>query len=137
MTAEGGDAVQVTRQGAEFFPLESVDGRVVYYCKDQAVWKVPATGGEETKVIGANAGNGTFAVTAAGIYFIEIGIRLYIGSRGSSLKFFSFAKGTIEKVADVKLNPGTGLSVSPNGRYAVFEQVDPFVCDLMLVENFR
>ena len=137
MTVEGGDAVQVTRQGGEFFPLESVDGRVLYYYKDHGIWKVPVTGGEETRVVGANGGNETYAVTSAGIYFIEIGTRLYAGSRGSSLKFFSFAKGTIEKVADIKLQPGTGLSISPDGRYAVFEQVDPFVCDLMLVENFR
>jgi len=53
------------------------------------------------------------------------------------LKFFSFAKGTTEKVADVKLNPLSGLSVSPDGRYVLFSQIDPFVSDLMLVENFR
>jgi hypothetical protein len=53
------------------------------------------------------------------------------------LKFFSFASGTVEKVGDVKLNPQVGLSVSPDSRYVLFSQIDPFVCDLMLVENFR
>lgn len=137
MTAEGGDAVQVTRQGGEFLPLESVDGKVLYYNKDQGIWRVPVTGGEETRVIVANAGLGTFAVTSAGIYVVEIGTQLYVGSRGNSLKFFSFATGSIQKITDVKLNPQTGLSVSPDGRYAAFVQIDPFVCDLMLVENFR
>ena len=78
-----------------------------------------------------------FAITAEGIYFIEIGTSLYVGTTGNSLKFFSFAKGTTEKVADVKLNPLTGLSVSPDGRYVLFSQIDPFVSDLMLVENSR
>ena len=53
------------------------------------------------------------------------------------MKFFSFAKGTAEKVFDIKYLPFIGLSVSPDGRYVLFSQGDPFVCDLMLVENFR
>jgi Tol biopolymer transport system component/DNA-binding winged helix-turn-helix (wHTH) protein len=137
MPAEGGDAVQVTHEGGVSLPLESVDGSVVYYYKDQGVWKVSVFGGEESRVIGPIDGTGQFAVTTAGIYYIEIGTHLYVGSKDNSLKFFSFAKGTTEKVADVNLNPQVGFSVSPDGRYAVFDQIDPFVCDLMLVENFR
>ena len=53
------------------------------------------------------------------------------------MKFFSFAKGTAEKVFDIKDYPEIGLSVSPDGRYVLFSQYDPFLCDLMLVENFR
>jgi hypothetical protein len=53
------------------------------------------------------------------------------------LKFFSFAKGTAEKVFDIKYWPQIGLSVAPDGRYVLFSQMDPFVQDLMLVENFR
>jgi hypothetical protein len=136
MPAEGGEAVQVTRQGGDN-PYESVDGKVVYYHKDRDVWKVPVAGGEEIRVLGPIAGNGTFAVAAEGIYFIEIGTHLYVGSKGNSLKFFSFATGTTEKVGEIKLNPQVGLSVSPDGRYAIAEQLDPFVCDLMLVENFH
>ena len=78
-----------------------------------------------------------FAVVANGIYFIEIGARVHVGSRGNSLKFFSFTMGLTEKVADVKLNPEGGLSISPAGRYAVMALVVPFVCDLKLVENFQ
>ena len=135
MRAEGGEAVQVTHKGG-WAPKESPDGKVVYYKLPDSldVWKVAIDGGEETRVLGPLA---EFAVTAEGIYFIEIGIRLYVGTTGNSLKFFSFAKGTTEKVADVKLNPLSGLSVSSDGRYVLFSQIDPFVSDLMLVENFR
>jgi hypothetical protein len=30
-----------------------------------------------------------------------------------------------------------GLSISPDGRYLLFSQYDPFVRDLTLVENFH
>jgi len=133
--AEGGEAVQLTRHGGEW-PLESVDGKVVYYLKGQDVWQVPASGGEETRVFGPIAGY-TFAVTSEDIYFIESGPRLWLGSRGNALKVFRLSTRRSERIGDIKLNPDDGLSVSSDGRYALVPMVDPFVCDLMLVENFR
>ncbi|MCM3869937.1 MAG: serine/threonine-protein kinase, partial [Pyrinomonadaceae bacterium] len=135
MPAEGGEAVQITRHGGEY-PFESGNGSIVYYYKDQGVWKVPATGGEETRVIGPINGN-AFAVTSEGIYFIEFGAPLFVGSRGNALEFFRFATRTSEKLADVRLTPDNGVSVSSDGRYALIPMVDPFVCDLMLVDNFH
>ena len=139
MPADGGEAVQLTHGGG-FLPFESPDGKVVYYQKvpdDSDVWKVPTAGGEETRVFGPVSGF-KFAVAAHGIYFIEPGPPGYAGwIKGNSLKFFSFAKSTTEKVFDIKYWPATGLSVSPDGRYVLFSQSDPFVQDLMLVENFR
>jgi len=102
--------------------------------KPDDIWKIAGGGGQEIRVLGPVA---QFAVTAEGIYFIEIGTRLYVATTRNSLKFFSFAKGTTKKVSDVKLQPSNGLSISPDGRYVVFSQWDPFVCDLMLVENFH
>jgi dipeptidyl aminopeptidase/acylaminoacyl peptidase len=135
MPTEGGEAVQVTRQGG-YLPFESLDGKVVYYLKDQDVWKVPVAGGEESRVLGPIVG--VFAVGADGIYFNELGTPGFSVLKGKfSLKFFSFAKGTAEKVFDLKYLPAWGLSVSPDGRYVLTSQVDPFVRDLMLVENFR
>jgi len=128
----------VTHNGG-LIPLESADGKVIYYAKaagEAEVWKVPVSGGDETRVLGHVLGQ-DYAVVANGIYFIEIGTRVYVCSRGNSLKFFSFTTGLTEKVADVKLNPEGGLSISPDGRYALMTLVDPFVCDLKLVENFQ
>ena len=139
MPAEGGEAVQVTHEGG-FIPFESSDGKEVYYQKlqgDSDVWKVPVAGGEETRVLGP-AGAFQFAVVADGIYFIEPGPPGYAGwIKRKSLKFFSFAKGTAEKGFDIKYWAQIGVSLSPDGRYVLFSQVDPFVQDLMLVENFR
>ena len=139
LPAEGGQALQVTHEGGAI-PFESLDGKKVYYQKKLAasdVWQVPVVGGEETRVLGP-AGQLQFAVVADGIYFIEPGPPGFAGwIKGNSLKFFSFTKGTTEKVFDIKYLPQTGLSLSPDGRYVLFSQVDPFGADLMLVENFR
>jgi Tol biopolymer transport system component len=135
MPAAGGEPVQVTRKGG-WIPQESHDGKVVYYEVPDSpdVWKVAIGGGEETRVLGPVA---EFTVAPEGIYFIETGTRLQGGSTGNSLKFFSFARGTTEKVADIKLRSQVGLSVSPDGRYVMAGLIDPSVCDLMLVENFH
>jgi Tol biopolymer transport system component len=135
MPAEGGEAVQMTHHGGKG-PFESLDGKVVYYLKGQDVWQVSVSGGEETRVLGPIAGY-TFAVTSEGIYFLETGPRLWLGSRGNALKFFRLATRTSERIAEIGLRPDDGLSVSSDGRYALIPMVDPFVCDLMLVENFR
>ena len=137
--------MQVTRNGGSW-PQVSPDSKEVYYLAPDGVdvWKVASGGGQETRVLGpvwARKGRGSsrvkFAVVAEGIYFIETGPGFYKSSSGNSLKFFSFAKGTSKKVSDVKLQPSNGLSVSPDGRYVLAALIDPFVCDLMLVENFR
>jgi serine/threonine protein kinase len=135
MPSEGGEAVQMTRHGGER-PSESLDGKVVYYLKGQDVWQVPVSGGEETRVLGPIDGY-WFEVTSEGIYFIETRTRLWLDSRGSALRFFRFSTRTAERIADINLNSTDGLSVSPNGQYAIMPMVDPFVSDLMLVENFR
>jgi Tol biopolymer transport system component/DNA-binding winged helix-turn-helix (wHTH) protein len=135
MPTEGGEAVEMTRHGGEF-PFESLDGKAVYYLKGQHVCQVPVSGGEETRVLGPIAGN-TLAVTSEGIYFLETGPRMWVGSKGNALKVFRSATRTSERIADIRLNPEYGLSVSTDGRYALVPMVDPFVCDLMLVENFH
>ncbi|HJY28468.1 MAG TPA: protein kinase [Pyrinomonadaceae bacterium] len=137
MPAEGGEARQVTHNGGAM-PIESSDGKAIYYAKapgETEVWKVPVSGGDETRVFGPVVSI-HFAVAVDGIYFIEIGTPVYAGSRGNSLKFYPFATGVAEKVADITLDPAT-LSVSPDGRHILMTLIDPFVCDLKLVENFQ
>ncbi len=139
LPVEGGEAVQVTHNGG-VEPIESVDGKVIYYAKvvgETDVWKVPVSGGDETRVLGP-VWVFWFTVVAEGIYFIDGGNQAYAASsRENSLKFYRFATATTEKVADIKLNPNGGLSVSPDGRYALMALGDWEVCDLKLVENFR
>ena len=142
MASKGGKPIQLTFGGGDR-PLESAHETVVYYVKrvsetKSEVWKVPVSGGDEGRVLGpVNAFGYSISVVPQGVYFVEIGTMLYVGSSGNSLKFYSFASSATEIVANVRLNPNNGLSISPDGRYALMTLLDPDVCDLMVVDNFR
>jgi hypothetical protein len=129
MPSNSGKPIQLTFGGGDL-PLKSADETVVYYVKQLGetkteVWKVPVSGSDEGRVLGPiNAFGYSISVVPQGVYFVEIGTILYVGSSGNSLKFYSFASSTTETVADVRLNPNSGLSISPDGRYALRTLLD-------------
>jgi hypothetical protein len=136
--AEGGTAVQVTKQGG-FTAFESADGKHLYYSKISAgpgVWRVPVDGGEESLVLdqpGAG-GWGTWALVDDGIYFINSKSK-----GGPAVEFFSFARHEIKRIVGLaNVNEFvSGLAVSPDRRWILYTQQDPISSDIMLVENFR
>ena len=133
--ANGGAEIQVTKKGG-FAPVESPDGKFLYYVKalfGTNVWKVPVEGGEETEVFESLSSYNNMAVVHEGIYFIPT----QRASKGSSIQFFSFATGKIEPIATLEKTEGGGLAVSPDGRWMLYGQIDQQGSDLMLVENFR
>jgi len=142
MPSNGGKPIQLTSDGGDV-PLESADETIVYYSKSVAetqneVWKVSVSGGDEVRVLGpVSTLSLSIAIVPQGVYFIEIGKLLYVGSKNNSLKFRGFASSDTETVADVRLNPNNGLSISPDGRYALMTLVDPDVSDLMVVDSFK
>ena len=136
MPAGGGRAVQVTKHGG-FAAFESLDGKMLYYAKGlnmPGLWKVPVEGGEEIPVFEElDAGLwGYWDITKDGIYFYDVKTR--------AIEFFSFATRMLTKVAVPERGPlrfDPGLSVSPDGRWILYAQVDQVSSDIMLVENFR
>ena len=134
---EGGAAVQVTKEGG-FAALESPDGKFIYYAKNRdlpgPLWRVPIKGGEESPVPGfANAVPwGQWAVLDKGIYFITAETR-------ATIEFFNFATRQITQIAtpEKKVFGGPSLSVSADGGWILYVQIDRNDSDLMLVENFR
>jgi Tol biopolymer transport system component len=134
MPSGGGPAIQITRAGG-YVGFESADGRFLYYQKGppaSPILKVPVEGGAETEV-GPPAAWMGFAVTAQGIYYIPAAAE----GIPSTIEFLSFASGRPRQVAQLSRPPGLGLSVSADGRWLLYSQVDHRESDLMLVENFR
>jgi Tol biopolymer transport system component/serine/threonine protein kinase len=131
--AQGGTALQVTKKGGQE-AFEAPDGPFVYYAKFGAtgIWRVPVDGGEETRV--TDQGGITYwAVCKEG---------LCLHGRTASgvpvIRFRSFATGLLSDIAELPKAWGRQhLSVSPDGKWILYTQLDRYDSDLMLVENFR
>ena len=76
MPAAGGPRTQITNQGG-LRPIESRDGRFLYYAKTMAsptaIWRVPVDGGEETPIVEGLSYTNNFAVGSTGLYFVAVG----------------------------------------------------------------
>jgi Tol biopolymer transport system component len=136
MPPEGGRAVQVTKQGG-FLGRESVDGKFVYYLKDRSVpgiWRTPVEGGEEVLVLTHHkAGLGrAWTVVEKGIYFATAEDPAH-----PLIEFYSFATRKVTQVARLSKPFHHALSISPDGRWLLYTQVDQSGSDIMLMENFR
>jgi Tol biopolymer transport system component/DNA-binding winged helix-turn-helix (wHTH) protein len=141
-TIDGGEPVQITRNGG-FGPLEAPDGKSIYYTRfDQpGVWQVPVVGGDENRIIQDEPPIeywGYFAVGRDGLYFIgETGTP---GNHKPGFKFYDFATKKITIICDMEKKPyqgAPGLSVSPDGHFLLYVQVDEAGTSLMLAENFK
>ncbi|MGA2149918.1 MAG: protein kinase [Bryobacteraceae bacterium] len=132
--AGGGTPVQVTHEGGSG-PLESPDGKMLYYVKQSGtggLWKMPVAGGQETQVV-PDVYRVNYAVTEKGIYFTPHGGR----DNTSTVEFFNFATGATTQIVKVTKPLDLGLGVSPDGRTLLYSQVDQTGSNIMLIENFH
>jgi Tol biopolymer transport system component/DNA-binding winged helix-turn-helix (wHTH) protein len=136
---EGGDASQVTSSDG-YGPIESEDGSTLYYSsgfKDIHVRRVSLETGVDEAIVGIRGGQLiSWTVTAAGIYSIER------TPEGPVVNLHDSATGNVRLVRrlpnDSQPTPGIGgLSVSSNGDWLLYSQIDERNSDIMLVENFR
>jgi Tol biopolymer transport system component/DNA-binding winged helix-turn-helix (wHTH) protein len=137
--ADGGRAVQVTQEGG-FEGFESHDGNFFYYAKGRSVpgiWQIPTGGGKETLLLEHHKAGywRHWTVAEKGIYFATANT-----PSQPVIELFSFATGKVTQVAtlDKQLSRWEpGLTISPDGRWLLFAQMDQYGSDVMLVENFR
>jgi Tol biopolymer transport system component/DNA-binding winged helix-turn-helix (wHTH) protein len=135
---QGGRAVQVTGAKGAREAFESLDGKFIYYAKLGApgIWKIPAEGGDEMRVLQEGAIS-LWALTGDGICFFDLthpaenDLKFYSYARRQTTVLRRFAKDTIIPTSD------SSISVSTDGRWILYTQVDHAGSDLMLVENFR
>jgi Tol biopolymer transport system component len=133
---EGGQATQVTRQGG-FEAIEAPDGKFIYYAKGRRlpdIWRIPVEGGDEAPVLDHHrpAFWRAWAVTGQGIYFATAE-----NPSRPLIEFFNFATGKVTQIATLEKPFSLGISVSPDGRWLIYTQLDQSGSDIMLMENFR
>ena len=137
-STQGGLAKQVIKTKGADEAFESLDGKFVYYAKLDApgIWKVPVAGGEETRVLD-RGGRSVWALTSQGICFFDLS-----GSAGPAVNFYNFTTGKVTRLRefskDTRIDTADdSLTISPDGRWILYTQLDQSGSNLMLVENFR
>ncbi len=139
LPADGGEAIQLTRDGG-FAPLESPDGKMLYYTKAltaTSLWRMPIEGGQATKVLDGLSSYLNIAIVGNGLYFVP-----QKAEAAMSIQFLDFETGQIKPVANLEKRlrldgNSAGLAVSPDGRWILYSQLEQSGSELMLVENFR
>ena len=138
MPSAGGPAFQITQRGG-YGGLESNDGKWLYYAKEffsGGIWQVSCEGGEEKAVhpdMRAFRVPWNFAVTTKGIYTLTTDNPL----SGFHVQLYRPESGKLDILGRISKSIGRSMTVSPDGRWLLFQDFPAGRGDLMLVENFR
>jgi Tol biopolymer transport system component/DNA-binding winged helix-turn-helix (wHTH) protein len=135
VASRGGHAAQVA-QHAGYMPLESPDGRYVYFSHDGQLWQVKVDGTGEQQIQGIPPvridGWNPFG---PGIYFMT-----YANNK-TEIDYFDLNTKAARTIFIMdKWAPDDwigGLPVSPDGKWMLFAQLDQVFSDLMMVENWQ
>lgn len=141
MPSGGGEATQMTHSGG-FGPMESPDGRFVYYARGRTapgLWRMPVSGGVETLVLEMLKPTfwGLWAVVHEGIYFLDSGPG---GPPPCTVKFLDFQTRSISDLAileSLKLVHYQGLALSPDHQRILYPQLDHSTGEIMLATTLR
>jgi Tol biopolymer transport system component/DNA-binding winged helix-turn-helix (wHTH) protein len=134
--ATGGDAVLLSAKPG-YFPWEAYDGKTLYLV-DQPFGPSSIrmmslqTPGVESVLPGMPTVSDAseWTVVHQGIYFVP-------ADAPKSLRYFDFATRKVRPVFEVSKFFDDTLSVSPDGHWILYTQIDEDKADIMLVENFR
>jgi Tol biopolymer transport system component/DNA-binding winged helix-turn-helix (wHTH) protein len=132
--ASGGDAVALSAESG-FVPLESHDGKTLYFAhpsEKSSIHMIPVQpAGMESVLRGISALDASeWTVVPRGIYFVP-------ADSPRSVRYFDFATEQVRQIFEVEKNFEDSLSVSPDGRWMLYTQVDDYNLDIMLVDHFN
>ena len=132
--AQGGEAIQVTQTNS-FAPMESVDGKTLYYCKRgiAGIWKKTAEVDEEVVIEDLEIfDTQNWLVVEDGIYYLR-----RKQHRRPELVFFKFADKSSVVLANELTRANRiddGFSLSPDGKEIYFSLNDHEEVDIKMVE---
>jgi Tol biopolymer transport system component/predicted Ser/Thr protein kinase len=141
MPPQGGSGSQVTRDGG-FCGVESPDGEWLYYTKASnlpGLYRAPVAGGKEELIVpNLPAGYSSYwSFGPGGIYYVTRQDQPQGGARYPLHHFDTRARRDTILSYLPKRPFNNGLSVSPDGAWFLYTQVDTSETDITLVDNFR
>jgi hypothetical protein len=71
-----------------------------------------------------------WTIVPGGLYFVP-------AEAPRSLRYFDFTTKQIRDIFEIQKDFSIGLSVSPDGRWVLYSQIDELNSDIMLVDHFR
>jgi Tol biopolymer transport system component len=134
--ASGGQKILVSADPDSIGPMESSDGHEVYFAERELnalLMKVSLERPNSEPLAKGlpRVSNWTlWTIAAGGIYFVP-------ADTPRSLCYFDFTTKQVREVFKVEKDFDNGLSVSPDGRWLLYSQVDEQNSDIMLVDHFR
>jgi Tol biopolymer transport system component/DNA-binding winged helix-turn-helix (wHTH) protein len=135
--ATGGNATLLLKGQDVIAPKESADGKSLYFLTrdvDAAVRVLPlgVANAPDTELIGMPnvEYNQQWQVTTNGIYFVE-------ERRPETALYFDFNTRHTKELFKGDKAITYGISVSPDGRYILYSQLDRFTTSVQLVEHFH
>jgi Tol biopolymer transport system component/DNA-binding winged helix-turn-helix (wHTH) protein len=135
-SATGGNAVALGGQPDGTFPQELFDGTVLYFADRPA-----NTGLREISLQGAfpeSTVEGVPPILSANLWaIVQGGIYFVPADAPRSLRYFNFASSKVSEIFRLDKDFAQGLSVSPDGRWLLYSQLDEEYSDIMLVDHFN
>ena len=135
--ASGGEATAIAQDTDGLSPQESFDGKTVYFTGSSArpvlrkvsLRALPGTASEGGDGLPRVSNAGVWTVSPGGIYFVP-------AEAPKSLSYFDFATKQVRPIFEEDRYFGSGLSVSPDGRWILYSLVGDVNSDIMLVDHF-
>jgi Tol biopolymer transport system component/DNA-binding winged helix-turn-helix (wHTH) protein len=134
---EGGDATLLAASHDIRVPIESADGKVLYFPRRNGDANIvmlaldhPGATPREVSGIPKISDEYQWTLVQDGIYFTP-------QDSPRSICFFDFATRKTREIFKADKDLAEGMSISPDGRYMLYSQIDESNADIMLVNNFR
>ena len=96
----------------------------------------PSGGGEETHVLDIQGDWSLYTLTGDDIYYIAGTLPRQIAPH-ANIESFRPATGARKHIATIEKPLRADISVSPDGQFLFYTQLDRQISELMLIENFR
>jgi Tol biopolymer transport system component len=132
ISVTGTNSSQITSNGGNA-PQISSDGKWLYYTKNgkSPVYKCPSNGGEESVAFNIQVFGYLWCLVDEGIYYINrsdasYSVNYYDNNTNQSYRILNLGKKNVA-------HP----TISPNGKWLLYTQVDQSESDIILVKNFR